>query len=110
VIGDSTFGHSGLTPLIDATAGNTDMTVIIVDNSTVAMTGGQPSFASGERLLRMIEGAGVDREHIKVIEPLPKNLEANTRTIRNELDYKGLSVIVAARECIQEARKRKRSE
>jgi len=110
VIGDSTFGHSGLTPLIDAAAANTDITVIIVDNSTVAMTGGQPSFASGERLVRMIEGAGVGREHIKVIEPLPKNLEANARTIRSELDYRGLSVIVAARECIQEARKRKRSE
>jgi len=109
VIGDSTFGHSGLTPLIDAAASDTDMTVIIVDNSTVAMTGGQPSFASGERLLCMIEGAGVDREHIKVIEPLPKNLDANARTIKSELDYRGLSVIVAVRECIQEARKRKRS-
>ena len=110
VIGDSTFGHSGLTPLIDAAASGSDMTVIVVDNGTVAMTGGQPSFASGERLVRMIEGAGVARDHIKVIEPLPKNLEANTRTIRNELDYKGLSVIIAARECIQEARKRRRSE
>jgi indolepyruvate ferredoxin oxidoreductase alpha subunit len=109
VIGDSTFGHSGLTPLVDAAASNTDMTVIILDNSTVAMTGGQPSFASGESLIRMIEGAGVAKEHIRVIEPLPKNLEANSRVIKEELDHKGLSVVVAVRECIQEARKRKRS-
>jgi indolepyruvate ferredoxin oxidoreductase alpha subunit len=109
VIGDSTFGHSGLTPLIDAAASDTDMTVIIVDNSIVAMTGGQPSFASGPNLIRMIEGAGVPKEHMRVIEPLPKNLEANVRTIKEELDHKGLSVIIAARECIQEARKRKRS-
>jgi indolepyruvate ferredoxin oxidoreductase alpha subunit len=108
VIGDSTFGHSGLTPLIDAAASDTDMTVIILDNGTVAMTGGQPSFASGERLIRMIEGAGVPGEHIKVIEPLPKNLEANAEIIRQELEYKGLSVIVAVRECVQEALKRKR--
>jgi indolepyruvate ferredoxin oxidoreductase alpha subunit len=107
VIGDSTFGHSGLTPLVDAAASNTDMTVIIVDNGTVAMTGGQPSFSTGERLIRMVRGCGVPDEHIRVIEPLPKNLEANTRTIREELDYEGLSVIIAARECIQEARKRR---
>jgi indolepyruvate ferredoxin oxidoreductase alpha subunit len=109
VIGDSTFGHSGLTPLIDAATSNADMTVIIVDNGTVAMTGGQPSFASGERLVSMIKGAGVAEEHIKVIEPLPKNLETNARTIRQELEHKGLSVVIAARECIQEARKRRRS-
>jgi indolepyruvate ferredoxin oxidoreductase alpha subunit len=106
VIGDSTFGHSGLTPLLEAAAANTDMTVFVLDNSTVAMTGGQPSFASGERLLRMIEGVGVAKEHIRVIEPLPKNLEENAGIITEELEYEGLSVIVAARECIQEARKR----
>ena len=33
VIGDSTFAHSGITPLLDAAAGNTDMTVIIVDST-----------------------------------------------------------------------------
>ena len=109
VIGDSTFAHSGLTPLLDAAASNTNMTVIILDNSTVAMTGGQPTYASGEGLLRMIEGVGVDREHIRVVEPLPKNFEKNVQILKEEIDYQGLSVIVAARECIQEARKSKRS-
>lgn len=108
VIGDSTFGHSGLTPLLEAATANTDMTLIILDNGTVAMTGGQPSYASGERLLRMIEGLGVPREHIRVIEPLPKNLEKNAAIIKEELAYHGLSVIVATRECVVEARKRKR--
>lgn len=109
VIGDSTFAHSGLTPLLDAAASNTNMTVIILDNSTVAMTGGQPTYASGEGLLRMIEGVGVKKEHIRVIEPLPKNFEKNVQILKEEVDYQGLSVIVAVRECIQEARKRKRS-
>ncbi len=107
VIGDSTFAHSGLTPLLDASKSNTDMTVIILDNSTVAMTGGQPTFASGEELLRMIEGLGVKKEHIRVIEPLPKNLEKNAKIIKEEIEYRGLSVIVAMRECIQEARKKR---
>jgi indolepyruvate ferredoxin oxidoreductase alpha subunit len=110
VIGDSTFGHSGLTPLLAAARAGTDMTVIILDNSTVAMTGGQPSLASGQGLIRLIEGVGVPREHIRVIEPLPKNLDENTRIMKEELAHHGLSVIVAVRECIQEARKGKRSQ
>ena len=109
VIGDSTFGHSGLTPLLEAAASDTKMTLFILDNGTVAMTGGQPSFASGERLLRMIEGLGVAKEHIRTIEPLPKNLDKNVRIIREEISHPGLSVIVAVRECLEEAKKRKRS-
>lgn len=107
VIGDSTFAHSGITPLLGAAAAGTDMTVIILDNGTVAMTGGQPSYGSGERLLRIIEGVGVPKEHIRVIEPLPKNHERNVQIIREEIDYRGLSVIVAVRECIQEPRKKR---
>lgn len=107
VIGDSTFAHSGITPLLDAAAVNTDMTVIIMDNATVAMTGGQPTFASGEKLVRLIEGLGVEKDHIRTILPLPKNLEENTRIIKEELDYHGLSVVIAARECVQQARKKR---
>jgi len=108
VIGDSTFGHSGLPPLLEAARANTPMTVIILDNGTVAMTGGQMSYASGEPLLKIIEGLGVDRKHLRRIEPLPKNLAQNVAIIREEINHPGLSVIVAVRECVQEARKRKR--
>ncbi|MBN1222653.1 MAG: indolepyruvate ferredoxin oxidoreductase, partial [Candidatus Aminicenantes bacterium] len=105
VIGDSTFAHSGITPLLDAATVNTDMTVLILDNATVAMTGGQPTFATGDKLVRIIEGLGVPGEHIRKILPLPKNLDENTRIINEEIDYHGLSVIIAARECVQQARK-----
>jgi indolepyruvate ferredoxin oxidoreductase alpha subunit len=107
VIGDSTFAHSGITPLVEAAVMDTDMTVLVLDNATVAMTGGQPSYGSGERLLRIIEGAGVPREHIRLIVPLPKNHQTNVAVIREEIDHHGLSVIVAARECVQEARKKR---
>jgi indolepyruvate ferredoxin oxidoreductase alpha subunit len=109
VIGDSTFAHSGITPLLDAAAVNTNMTVMIFDNAIVAMTGGQPTYASGEKLIRIIEGLGVSKDHIHTIIPLPKNLETNVQVIKEELDYKGLSVIIAARECVQQARKKRRS-
>jgi indolepyruvate ferredoxin oxidoreductase alpha subunit len=109
VIGDSTFAHSGLTPLLSAVAGDTDMTVFILDNGTTAMTGGQASFGAGEKLLRMVEGLGVAREHIRVIEPLPKNIDKNVQVIKEELAHKGLSVVIPVRECLEEAKKRKRS-
>jgi len=85
MIGDSTFAHSGITPLVDAAAADTNMTLIIADNASVAMTGGQPSFLSGDKLLRMIEGAGVDKKHIRVLIPLPKNLEKCARERKKEL-------------------------
>ena len=110
VIGDSTFGHSGLTPLLEAAAHDTNMTVIILDNGTVAMTGGQPSYATGPALLRMIEGLGVPRSRLRVIEPLPKNQEKNAAVMREEFEHRGLSVIVAVRECLEEARKKRRSD
>ncbi len=107
VIGDSTFAHSGITPLLGAASANTDMTVIILDNATTAMTGGQPSYGSGDRLLGLIAGLGVPKEHIRTIEPLPKHHEKNVQVIKEELDHRGLSVIVAVRECVQEQRKRR---
>lgn len=100
IIGDSTFTHSGMTGLLDAVIENTPMTVIISDNSAVAMTGAQDSAASG-RLISICKGIGVEKEHLKLITPLHKNLEENINTIRTELNYKGLSVIIAQRACVQ---------
>jgi indolepyruvate ferredoxin oxidoreductase alpha subunit len=107
VIGDSTFAHSGITPLLGAAQADTDMTVIILDNATTAMTGGQPTYGSGERLLRLVEGLGVPKEHIRTIEPLPKNHDKNVQIIKDEIAHRGLSVIVAVRECVQEQRKKR---
>ncbi len=109
VIGDSTFAHSGITPLLDAAYSNTDMTVIILDNGTVAMTGTQPSFGTGEPLDRLLVGLGVDKNHLKIIIPLPRNHQENVKIIKEELNYRGLSVIIARRECIQSLGEKKRS-
>jgi indolepyruvate ferredoxin oxidoreductase alpha subunit len=108
VIGDSTFAHSGLTPLLAAAQANTTMTVIILDNAIVAMTGGQPTFASGASLERMIKGLGVPAEHVRTIIPLPKHHEENVRILKEEFEFRGLSVIIASRECVQEMRRKKR--
>ncbi len=62
VIGDSTFGHSGMTALLSAATADADMVLVILDNGTVAMTGTQPSFSTGERLLDIVRGVGVAPE------------------------------------------------
>jgi indolepyruvate ferredoxin oxidoreductase alpha subunit len=109
VIGDSTFTHSGMTGLLDATVKNSHVTIIISDNSTTGMTGGQKSHATG-RLRRICEGLGVDPKHLRVIIPLRKNHEENVRIMKEEFEYKGVSVIISARECIQTASRRKKTE
>lgn len=100
-IGDSTFAHSGLGPLLGAARADADMTVFILDNAGVAMTGGQDSMATGAELIELILGLGVKREHLHVIEPLPKNHARNVELIAREISHRGLSVIVARRACIQ---------
>ena len=107
VIGDSTFAHSGITGLLDAVNDNSSITVIISDNETVAMTGGQESSALG-RIESICIGLGVEPEHIRVFVPLKKNYEEMKRTIKEELDYNGVSVIIPRRECVQTLLKKKK--
>ena len=100
VIGDSTFTHSGMTGLLDAANENSPVTVIILDNSAVAMTGGQPSAGEG-RIEQICIGLGVVPDHVRTVIPLPKNHDEMVRIIKEEIEYDGLSVIIAKRECIQ---------
>ena len=100
VIGDSTFTHSGMTALLDCVYENTPVTVIISDNATTAMTGGQASHATG-RLKEICVGLGVKPEHVKVLTPLPKYHDEMVKVLREEMVYEGVSVIIPRRECIQ---------
>ena len=79
VIGDSTFTHSGMTGLLDCVNENADVTIVISDNETTAMTGGQDSAGTG-RLEAICAGIGVAPEHIRVVVPFEEELrrdEAN---------------------------------
>jgi len=106
-IGDSTFTHSGMTGLLDAVNENSPVTVIISDNETTGMTGGQTSAALGH-LENICLGIGVPADHLKVITPLKKNHESNVSVIREELVHQGISVIISRRECIQTATRSKK--
>lgn len=100
VIGDSTFTHSGMTGLLDAVNDKANITVIISDNLTTAMTGGQDS-AGTNKFEAICLGLGVEPEHVRVVVPLPKNMEEITRILKEEIEYNGVSVIIPRRECMQ---------
>lgn len=109
VIGDSTFTHSGITGLLDAVNENSPITVIISDNSAVAMTGGQDSSATG-KLKEICLGVGVEPEHVRVLLPLKKNHDEMVNVLKEELAYNGVSVVIAQRECIQTLPKKKNAD
>ena len=100
IIGDSTFTHSGMTGLLDAVNDKANITVVISDNLTTAMTGGQDS-AGTNKFEAICLGLGVAPEHVRVVVPLPKNMDEITRIIREEIAYNGVSVIIPRRECMQ---------
>ena len=59
-IGDSTFYHSGIPPLVDAVESGASFVLAILDNSTTAMTGGQPTPArGGPSIEEVVRGCGV---------------------------------------------------
>jgi indolepyruvate ferredoxin oxidoreductase alpha subunit len=107
VIGDSTFTHSGITGLLDAVNSRSPITIIISDNLTTAMTGGQDSAGTG-RLEAICLGVGVEPSHLHSVVPLPKNMNDIKELMRREIEYRGVSVIIPQRECIQTLKRKKK--
>jgi len=108
VIGDSTFIHGGITALIDAVDAGTTMTLIILDNSSVAMTGCQPTILPSERLKGLIIGCGIKEERILELEAKPNLVDENAKKMEAEIKEKGVSVIILRRECLEAFRKNKK--
>ena len=104
VIGDGTFGHSGMTGLLDCVNEKANVVVFILDNNITGMTGGQPSSAN-QKIERIVEALGVDPAHIRSIEPLPKNHAEFVKMIEEEVAYNGVSVIIPRRTCLVELKK-----
>ena len=109
VIGDSTFVHSGITGLVEMIYNppSTGHVLIILDNSTTAMTGHQENPSTGRSLEHNATGKvvfedlarslGVKRVH--VIDPRPGDPQFE-KLVKESLDSGELVVIVARRPCI----------
>ncbi len=105
VIGDSTFFHSGMTPLLELAYNGGSTTVVIMDNRTTAMTGAQPNPGMGFTLrndptisadIEKIAGAfGFKR--IRTVSPY--NVKETEDTIREELQADEPSLIIARAPC-----------
>ncbi|MDD4626392.1 MAG: indolepyruvate ferredoxin oxidoreductase subunit alpha [Syntrophomonas sp.] len=105
VIGDSTFVHSGITPLIDVVYNQGTSTVIILDNDTTAMTGHQDHPATGKTIRNLptrkldlpalVKAIGI--EHVRIVDPL--QLDEFRQTLEEELNRREASVIIAKRPC-----------
>ena len=106
-IGDSTFGHSGITGLLDAVTQKANVVIVILDNDITAMTGMQDSQVNG-RIEQICEGLGVEKEHIKVINPLSAYHENNVKVFKEEIAYNGVSVVIPRRPCIHGFEKKKK--
>jgi len=110
VIGDSTFLHSGMTNLVDCVSSKTPVTVIILDNSIVAMTGCQKTILPSSQLEPLVKGLGVEPEHIRVLSTNPSERENNAKILLEEAEYRGVSVVIMVRECLEAFRLRTKAE
>lgn len=105
-IGDSTFFHSGVPALINAVFNKHNFTLLILDNRTTAMTGHQPNPGVDMQELnfeeyvqvpldKLVEAIGVS--HVSKINPY--NIKNSISTIRQALEFKGVSVVIAEKKC-----------
>lgn len=109
VIGDSTFTHSGLTGLLDCLYDKSNVMIVILDNSTTGMTGGQDYTAFG-KLESICLGLGVEKEHIRTFVPFKKNFDEMVQIYKEEIAYEGVSVVIPKRECVQTLKKKHKME
>jgi NADPH-dependent glutamate synthase beta subunit-like oxidoreductase/pyruvate/2-oxoacid:ferredoxin oxidoreductase beta subunit len=100
-LGDSTFFHSGIPPMINAVYNKANVTMVVMDNATTGMTGFQPhpgasgDVASDIKIEDIAKAAGVKMVEVVDAFDLPKLIDVLEKAIK----YKGPSVIVARRLC-----------
>ncbi|MEW5919707.1 MAG: indolepyruvate ferredoxin oxidoreductase subunit alpha [Bacillota bacterium] len=106
IIGDSTFLHAGMTGLLNIVYNQGNVTVVILDNETTAMTGHQPHPGMGKaatgddapkaEIEKIVESLGVT--HLEIVDP--NNLPEMMAAAKRALDFKGPSVVIARAPCV----------
>lgn len=110
-IGDSTFFHTGMNGLLNAVYNKSDITVLILDNRTTAMTGHQPNpgvgfTATGDPtveidLEQLCRGLGV--KFVETVDPY--DMTATEAALQRAKEYEGVSVVIPRRACVIHARR-----
>ncbi len=104
IVGDGTFFHSGIPALLNAVYTKANITVIIFDNRTIAMTGGQDHPGSAKHqgthnveIEGLVRGVGV--ESVSTVDPF--NVKQMFSTLKEVISHQGVSVVVAQSPCIK---------
>ena len=104
-MGDGTFYHNGIAGLLNAVQSGVNLTLIILDNNKIAMTGMQPDPGTGRRangepsvradIAMIVRGCGV--EYVKRLNPydLPKMIDS----LQDAMQHPGVSVVIAEAPC-----------
>lgn len=109
-IGDSTFFASGITGVINAVYNGTDIVLVVLDNSTTAMTGHQPHPGTGVTMMgdvtqsisieKVLEGIGVKR----IVTADPLNLAEAVKAVEDVMEEKGVRAVIFLSPCIAVAK------
>ena len=110
-IGDSTFFHTGLPGIINAVYQGTDITIVVLDNHTTAMTGHQPHPGTGRTALgaeapaldieTLLRACGV--QHISTINPF--DYDGGVKALREAVEYPGPSAVISRAPCIAQMKR-----
>jgi len=113
-IGDSTFFHTGIPGIINAVYNQTDIIVVILDNSTTAMTGHQPHPGTGKNMMgnilnvisiyNVVSALNVS----KIVKVNPFDLEAAKAAVTSVINERGVRVIIFEAPCIFVSKGRER--
>jgi indolepyruvate ferredoxin oxidoreductase, alpha subunit len=105
-IGDSTFFHAGIPPLVNAVHNKNRFVLVILDNRTTAMTGGQPhpglpvdglgNEAPEISIPALVEATGV--KFLKTINPL--NIKKSVEIFQEALEHPGVAVVISKHPCV----------
>jgi len=111
-IGDSTFFHAGIPPLVNAIYHKVNLTVIILDNGWTAMTGFEENPGTipikennnfRVDIEKVCRGCGIEK--LYVVDPYES--EESIENIMKAINYPGVSVVIAQQECALQAKRRK---
>ena len=112
-IGDSTFFHSGIAPLMSAKFNGHKFTTVILDNRTTAMTGHQPNPGTGrdhggikteaQSIEDVVKSIGIG--FIETVDPY--DVKHSTEVMKKAIDHDGISVVISKQACPLELKRRK---
>ncbi len=117
-MGDSTFFHSGIPPMVNAVYNKANITMVIMDNSATAMTGFQPHPGTGQtatgeeapvvKIEDVARACGV--KFVEIVDPF--DLKNATEVFEKAIRFEGPSVVVSRRLCamVEQRQKRTRGE